>query len=150
MYHSAAAAERDPALTEGREPARTTLLTGDGSIGFYIAELDTIAREELPLTIIVGNDGQWGTEVHGQRLMTGRTVNTKIGVGNYADIAAGMGLRGYTVDDASALEPALRNAYEGDGPSLVDIRIDPEAGAALKTNPLLSFLIFSDLAPPAL
>ena len=48
------------------------------------------------------------------------------------------------------MDPALRNTYKGDGPSLVDIRIDPEAGAALKKHPLLSFLMFSDLSPPAL
>ena len=145
----AAAAERDQAKDEGREPVRTTLLTGDGSLGFYIAELDTIFREDLPITVVVGNDGQWGTEVHGQRLMTGQSVNTTIGVGEYAKIAEGFGWRGFVVNALEDLQPALKQAYSGKGPALVDVRIDPEAGSALKTDPDLSFLIFSDLAPPS-
>lgn len=145
----AAAAERDLAAREGRPPVRTTLLTGDGSIGFYLAEMDTIVREKLPLTIVVGNDGQWGTEVHGQRLMTGQTVNTELGVGDYGQIARGFGMHGLTVDHASDLDTALSRAFGTEGPALVDIRIDPAAGSALKTDPNLSFLIFSDLAPPS-
>ena len=146
----AAAAERDIAKREGRKEVKCTLLTGDGALGFYIAELDTIAKENLPLTIIVGNDGQWGTEVHGQRLVTGRTVNTHIGVGNYGDIARGFKLNDYTVDDRSELRSTIAEAYSNEGPSLIDVRIDPDAGQALKINPDLSFLIFSDLAPPSI
>lgn len=144
----AAAAERDLAGAEGRAPQRTTLLTGDGSIGFYIAELDTIAREQLPLTIIVGNDSQWGTEVHGQRLMTKQTVSTELELVDYAKVAQGFGFSAQTVDDRRNLKPAMAEAYSGEGPQLVDVRIDRDAGMELKTNPGLSFLIFSDLAPP--
>jgi acetolactate synthase-1/2/3 large subunit len=148
MAIGAAAAERDMAATEGREPIPTVLLTGDGSIGFYIAELDTAAREALPLKVIIGNDAQWGTEYHGQTLMTGQSVNTRLAVNNYAAIARGFGLTGTMVDDPASLGNALDELFGADGPGLLDVRIDRDAGMTLKTNPSLSFLIFSDLAPP--
>ena len=38
------------------------VITGDGALGFYIAELDTAVRYKLPLVLIVGNDAGWGLE----------------------------------------------------------------------------------------
>ena len=38
------------------------VITGDGSLGFYIAELDTAVRHNLPIVVIVGNDAGWGLE----------------------------------------------------------------------------------------
>ena len=38
------------------------MITGDGSLGFYIAELDTAVRHKLPIVVIVGNDACWGLE----------------------------------------------------------------------------------------
>ncbi|MDO6694638.1 thiamine pyrophosphate-binding protein [Aliiglaciecola sp. 3_MG-2023] len=148
MALGAAAAERDIATAQNRAPKRTTLLTGDGSLGFYIAELDTIAREGLLLTIIVGNDAQWGTEVHGQRLMTKRTVSTVLDWVDYAKVAQGFGLEAHTVNTRDELNGAIEQAYTDTGPKLVNVRIDPAAGMELKINPQLTFLIFSDLAPP--
>lgn len=145
----AAAAERDLAAAGGRPAVPTLLLTGDGSIGFYLAELDTAVRDGLPLKIVIGNDAQWGTEVHGQTLMTGRSVNTRLAWTDYAAVARGFGLAAEQVDDPGALAGALERLFAVDGPALLDARIDQAAGAALKVNPLLSFLIFSDLAPPA-
>ena len=38
------------------------VITGDGSLGFYIAEMDTAVRHKLPIVMIVGNDAGWGLE----------------------------------------------------------------------------------------
>src|SRR5262249_29572330 len=38
------------------------VITGDGSLGFYIAEFDTAVRHNLPIVVIVGNDAGWGLE----------------------------------------------------------------------------------------
>jgi acetolactate synthase-1/2/3 large subunit len=144
----AAAAEVDLASAEGRAVCPVLLLTGDGAIGFYLAELDTVARANLPLKIVIGNDAQWGTEFHGQILMTGRNVNTRLVLRDYAQIAEGLGVAGRTVDAAAELEAAVSGLFEDTVPMLLDVRIDPAAGMALKRDPRLSFLIFSDLAPP--
>ena len=38
------------------------MLTGDGALGFYLAEMDTAVRHKLPIVVIVGNDAGWGLE----------------------------------------------------------------------------------------
>ncbi len=47
-------------LANPRKPV--VVITGDGALGFYIAELDTAVRYKLPLVVIVGNDAGWGLE----------------------------------------------------------------------------------------
>ena len=47
------------------------IITGDGSLGFYIAEMDTAVRYQLPIVIIVGNDAGWGLERELQSALTG-------------------------------------------------------------------------------
>jgi len=145
----AAAAEDDLARAEDRTPVPVVLLTGDGALGFYIAELDTVARAQLPLKVVIGNDAQWGTEYHGQKLITGRFVNTRLAETDYAGIASCFGVQGTGVGTAGDLAEAMDRLFSCASPALLDVRIDREAGAALKRDPRLSFLIFSDLAPPA-
>jgi acetolactate synthase-1/2/3 large subunit len=47
-----------------RPGRRVTLITGDGSLMMALADLDTAARYELPLTVIVLNDAGFGQERH--------------------------------------------------------------------------------------
>jgi acetolactate synthase-1/2/3 large subunit len=142
-----AAAERELALLEGREAAPAVLITGDGSIGFFLAELDTVQRAGLKLTIIVSNDAMWGTEFHGQTLAYGRDVNTKLGTISYADIAAGFGMASVAVSDVTELRNAISETARSDaGPSLIDVTIDPLGGKARKLDPLLAMILFEDIA----
>ena len=41
---------------------RVAVITGDGALGFYIAEMDSAVRHKLPIVLIVGNDAGWGLE----------------------------------------------------------------------------------------
>jgi acetolactate synthase-1/2/3 large subunit len=143
----AAAAELDLAAREGRDAVPVTLLTGDGAFGFYLAELETVARHALPLRVIVGNDAQWGTEYHGQKVLTGRHVNTRLSVARYDVVAQGLGVAGTALDDPAKLDAVTAAFFAAPAPALLDVMIDPEAGLALKANPLVSFLVFRDLAP---
>jgi acetolactate synthase I/II/III large subunit len=127
-------------------PAMTVLITGDGSIGFHPAELHAAALAGLNLKIIVGNDAAWGTEAHGQIAALGRTINTHLGKLPYARMAEGFGCTGLTCDTTDALESSLDQLFAAPGPALLDVRIDPAAGAELKSNPLASAILFSDIA----
>jgi thiamine pyrophosphate-dependent acetolactate synthase large subunit-like protein len=46
----------------------------------------------------------------------------------YEKMIEAFGGRGYYINDASQLDATLRLAMEGDGPSIVNIAIDPRAG----------------------
>jgi acetolactate synthase-1/2/3 large subunit len=143
----AAAAEKEAASAEDRPPHPVALLTGDGSLGFYVAELDTARRAGLALTVIVGNDGLWSTEYHGQLKTVGRAVNTALGRSSYAQAASAFGCHGVTVEDRADLKPAIESALGQGGPVLIDVHLDPEAGRMRKSDPLVSMIVFEDLAP---
>lgn len=136
----AAAACRDAG--NGR---RTFLITGDGALGFHPAELHAAVLAELDLTVIVGNDGAWGTEIHEQRKVIGREINTHLGALPYEHLAIGLGLQGLRATTRSELDQALGLALESDSPSLINVLIDPEAGAQLKADRRVRMIEFSDI-----
>jgi acetolactate synthase-1/2/3 large subunit len=141
----AAAAARELAVPGAK--CRTVILTtGDGSFGFYPAELHAAARAGLKLICVVGNDGAWGTELHGQLKALGRSVNTELGFLRYDKVGEGFGCRGEHVEQLAQLRPALERALAHDGPTVINVLIDREAGATLKTDPRVQMILFDDLA----
>ena len=142
----AAAAARELAIAR-REPLRPVLLTtGDGSFGFYPAELHAAAQAGLKIVCVVGNDGAWGTELHGQVQAIGRTLNTELGSARYDLVGQGFGCHGERVQQPAELRPALERAFAQNGPSVVDVLIDRAAGAQIKSDPLARMILFDDLA----
>jgi acetolactate synthase-1/2/3 large subunit len=144
-----AAGEAELAADRGTPPAPTAYVTGDGSIGFFLAELDTMRRSGLFIIAVVSNDGKWGTEYHGQKMVWGRTANTELGQTDYAAVARAFGCFGEAVSDRAALVPAIEGALAHAGPSLIDVRIDPMGGAVRKVDPLLGMIIFEEVAKKA-
>lgn len=141
----AAAAARELA-NAGAPLRKVVLVTGDGSFGFYPFELQSAAQAGLPITIVVGNDGAWGTELHGQQRAVGRAYNTALEPSSYEHVAAAFDCRGHRVARLADLAPALDAALVDPRPSLVNVLIDPLAGAQLKSDPLLNMILFNDLA----
>lgn len=142
----AAAAARELAVADG-SPLRPVLLTtGDGSFGFYPAELHAAAQAGLKLVCIVGNDGAWGTELHGQLHAIKRSVNTELGFLRYDLVGQGFGCHGEHVERPAQLDAALNRAFAANGPSVVNVVIDRAAGAQLKSDPLAQMILFDDLA----
>lgn len=106
-----------------RPHRRVVCFIGDGGLGMVLAELETVARLALDLTVVVFNDaaltliklkqgaGQGGGGAIGYRLV------------DFAAIATAMGVPGTIVSDVDALRAALEPDVRG--PRLVDARIDP-------------------------
>jgi acetolactate synthase-1/2/3 large subunit len=139
----AAAALRDEA--GGREAPPVVLVTGDGSLGFYPAELHAAARAGLRVVVVVGNDGAWGTEVYEQRRTIGRDINTRLGALPYEKLAESFGCLGLRLERDEDIGAVLDQAFASRQTVLVNVIIDPEAGAELKSDPLLRMILFSDL-----
>ncbi|KMS56639.1 hypothetical protein V474_14520 [Novosphingobium barchaimii LL02] len=140
-----AAAEAETALREGRAAKPVAFVTGDGSLGFFLAEIDTLARSALPLTVLVANDGKWGTEYHGQQLVYGRTSNTDLNGVDYAAIAGGFGCPAKVATTRGELDAAIAQAHASAGPMLIDVRVDPDSGRIRKAEPLLAMILFEDI-----
>ena len=142
----AAAAVRERCLAQGTDIPPTLLTTGDGSFGFYPAELHAAALAGLKLVCVIGNDGAWGTELHGQVKAIKRTINTELGYERYELVGQGFGCHGEFVQKPAELPAALDRAFAYNGPSVVNVLIDRSAGAQVKSDARAQMIQFDDLA----
>ena len=110
-------------LANPRTPV--ALVSGDGSFGFYIAELDTAVRHNLPVVFIIGNDAGWGLEREFQRAATGRsdTVACELRSTRYDMVMQGFGGEGETVRTLAEVQPAIRRAFASGKPYVLNVEI---------------------------
>lgn len=110
-------------LAHPREPV--VLISGDGALGFYLAELDTLVRHGLAVVIIVGNDAGWGIERELQRATSGQaeTVACELRPTRYDVIMQGCGGEGEHVQTVNELRAALERALAAGVPYLIDVRV---------------------------
>jgi acetolactate synthase-1/2/3 large subunit len=110
-----------------RPAAEVVCFTGDGSLGFNLADLETAAREDADIAVVVANNDAWNIERYDQVENYGREAGVRLGDVSYATVAEGLGVRGTSVSGAADLDEAVASAIEHDGPALVDVPVDPEA-----------------------
>jgi sulfoacetaldehyde acetyltransferase len=86
---------------------------GDGAWGMSMSETMTCVRENIPVTAVVFNNGQWGAEkknqvdFYGRRFVAGELDNQ-----SFAGIARAMGAEGIVVDSLGDVGAALEQAVE--------------------------------------
>ncbi|HTI14726.1 MAG TPA: thiamine pyrophosphate-binding protein [Dictyobacter sp.] len=115
------------------------VISGDGSAMYTIQSLWSAAHYHLPLLIVICNNASYDIiklefmRLQG-RLASGdkQTLNSVVGLGeprlNFAEMAEGMGVRGWSVQDRSELLPAVKIALatcaQGK-PALLDVHLHP-------------------------
>lgn len=99
--------------------------TGDGSFGTSVGDLETIARLDLPVTIIIVNNASFSWIEAGQRNYADFSFGVDFEELNYARIAEEFGFTGFRVETADGYEEKLKQAVELDGPALVDLPTRP-------------------------
>jgi acetolactate synthase I/II/III large subunit len=109
------------------EPARPVLaFTGDGGLGMTLAEIETAVRLRLRIVVIVFNDaalslikikqrpeGQGGSEAVDYRPVS------------FPAVARAMGAAGASAASAAELIRALETALRREGPTVIDVAVDP-------------------------
>ena len=108
--------------------SKVVLLAGDGSFGFNAMEIDTAVRHNLPVVILVGNDGVWGIDYHQQVQLYGKSVSTELRHSRYDKMAEALGAHGEHVEEARELTPALERAFAAGRPAVVNIITRPDPG----------------------
>ncbi len=104
-------------------------VSGDAAIGFSGMEIETACRYNLPVKIIVLNNGGIGSgidELPEDRLTIPPRVMS-IGSG-YEKLMEAFGGRGWYVEDPKDLRKALDAAMAHNGPGLVNVKLAPSAG----------------------
>ncbi|MDR6855727.1 thiamine pyrophosphate-binding protein [Variovorax guangxiensis] len=108
---------------QAQQPRRAvTLITGDGSFGFTLNELDTARRYRLPVLCILHNNAAWGIIRAGQRNALGFELGTALEETDYAAIARGFGCHGEQVTQLAEVGPAIRRALASGLPAVLDCR----------------------------
>ena len=119
-----------------RPDRQVVLLLGDGAAGFSLGDLDTLARFELPVVVIVGNNGCWGLEKHPMKQLFGYHVAAELSTATrYDRVASALGGAGERVVRAGEIGAALDRALDSTGgPYLVEVMTDPELAYPRSSN----------------
>ena len=114
-----------------RPEVKCVAVMGDGSFGFCAGELETVARLGVPVTFVVLSNAVYGWIKAGQKTgYDGRYFSVDFSRTDHAAVAEAYGIKAWRVADPADLGPALRQAVEHGGPSLVDIVTQPLHEAA--------------------
>ncbi|MPY70024.1 MAG: hypothetical protein GEU92_08050 [Alphaproteobacteria bacterium] len=98
--------------------------TGDGGLLMALAELQTAARENLPIIVVVFDDEEIGLIRVKQEIKQIRPYGVGIGGMDWEKLAQGFGVDGVTVDTETALGDALIAALASGRTTLIGARID--------------------------
>ena len=114
---------------------QVVLMLGDGAAGFSLMDADSLVRHNLPVAIVVGNNGCWGLEKHPMRQMYGYDVAADLQEGcRYDQVVAALGGAGETVERPDDLAPALKRALDSGVPYVVNVICDPEHAYPRRSN----------------
>jgi pyruvate dehydrogenase (quinone) len=102
-------------------------MCGDGGISMLLGDLATIKQYKLPIKIIVFNNRSLGMVKLEMEVSGLPDSETNMENPDFTLIATAMGIKGITIDDPEFLEKGLQEAFDYQGPVLVNIFTDPNA-----------------------
>ncbi|MGB3501404.1 MAG: thiamine pyrophosphate-binding protein [Mesorhizobium sp.] len=107
---------------------------GDGCFMMNGQEFATAVQYDLPIIVLVINNGIYGTiRMHQEREYPGRVSGTDLKNPNFATLARAYGGHGETVEQTEAFAAAFERARASGKPSIIEIRLDPEAITPART-----------------
>jgi acetolactate synthase I/II/III large subunit len=106
------------------------VISGDGSFEMTLQELSTARMYDLPVKVVILNNGYLGMVRQWQELFwEGRYAGSSFAPfqPSFAGIAQAYGIHAATVHDPGDLDDAIAEAFAADGPALVDVHVSPLA-----------------------
>ena len=108
------------------EGDRVVLVTGDGSFGMNLNELATAVTYNVPVVIVLMNNGVLGMVRQWQKLFfkqrySATVLNRKT---DFVKVAEGFGARGCRVETPEEFRAAFEEAMQYGGPFVIDTKID--------------------------
>jgi acetolactate synthase-1/2/3 large subunit len=110
-------------------PERTVIcFAGDGDFLMSGQELAVAIQYDLPIVVLVVNNGMYGTiRMHQERQYPGRVVGTDLVNPDFAAYARAFGAFGATVTETAQFAEALETALAAGTSALIELQTDPEA-----------------------
>ena len=124
-------------------------LSGDGGLTMLMGDMLTAIQMNLPIKIVVFNNGTLGFVELEQKAAGYLDTNVSLKNPDFGAIAREMGFLGRRVTRSDALETALREAFAHDGPALVDVVTDAMELAmppSIKAKQVAGFSLYSTRA----
>ncbi len=103
-------------------------VAGDGCFMMTAQELATAVQYGLAVTVIVVDNGMYGTiRMHQERAYPGRVIGTSLVNPDFAALARSFGAEAETVARTAEFGPALERALAAGRPALIHVKVDAEA-----------------------
>lgn len=109
-------------------------LVGDGCLGMSLADLSTAVRYNLPITIVVVNNGNLQMETDRQKVGDHSTIGSELTNPDFVRVAEACGLAAFRVLDSREVESVLSQAVSLPGPVLVEVVTDDVMFPNTKAN----------------
>lgn len=106
-------------------PDRKVLsISGDGGFMFNVQEMSTAVAHGIDVVAIVMNDGAFGNVKRIQQTAYGgRMIGVDLRNPDFVALAQSFGMRGLRADTPDRLRAALREAFAGPGPALIEVPV---------------------------
>ncbi len=101
-------------------------VNGDGGFGQLMADFTTAVREELPVKVVLFNDGKIKNIAKEQAMYGYPVFGISFPNPDFAEFARSCGGEGYRCETPEQLDEALGKAFASDKPALIDVLVDPE------------------------
>jgi acetolactate synthase-1/2/3 large subunit len=111
------------------------LLLGDGAFGFAGMDFDTLARHDVAVIGVIGNNGIWALEKHPMEFLYGYSVVADLRPETrYDEIVAALGGHGELVREPGQLRGAFERARASGRPALINVLTDPAVAYPRRSN----------------
>jgi acetolactate synthase-1/2/3 large subunit len=101
--------------------------TGDGDFVMSSPELATAVQNELPILVLLVNNGMYATvRMHQERVFPGRVVGTDLVNPDFPALARAYGAHGERVERTEDFEAAFERALASGKPAVLELPVDPE------------------------
>jgi acetolactate synthase-1/2/3 large subunit len=110
-------------------PERTVVcVAGDGDFLMNGQEFATAVQYELPIIVLIMDNGMYGTiRAHQEREFPGRVIGTALRNPDFAAYARAFGGFGATIEKTEDFAAAFKAARESGKPAILHLKVDPEA-----------------------
>ena len=95
-------------------------LSGDGGFTMLMGDLLSLVQLELPVKVVVFNNGALGFVELEQKSTGFLDFGTEFKNPNFAAMAEAVGIKGVRLEDPADVEPGIRAALAHPGPALID------------------------------
>ncbi|HLF42893.1 MAG TPA: thiamine pyrophosphate-binding protein [Acidimicrobiia bacterium] len=133
------------------EPSsKVVVAAGDGGFQYHFNELRVAVAEQLPIVVIVFNNGSYGANDWMMQSWYGKSQWSVFANPDWVALAKAYGADGERVERAEDIEAALQRGLASDRPYIIDVPLDPNEGFPENGSVGPAFLIKGREIPPDL